>query len=281
MSPLVNPAFVAAHLREPGFVVLDATLPPVGVAQPPDVRSRYLHRHIPGAVFFDIEALSDASNPLPHTLPRADQFGRDMARLGVGRDMTLVVYEQEGVFSAPRAWWMLRTFGAREVYVLDGGLRAWQAAGLPVESGGVQRPPAFFGATLHPEAVGSLQQVKATLRSGGQVLDARSAARFAGTAPEPRPGLSSGHMPGSVSLPFTELAEDGRLRSPEELKSIFAAKGIRLHEPITTTCGSGVTAAVVALALDVLGAPQVSLYDGSWAEYAAQPGAAIAGAAER
>lgn len=281
MHPLVDPAFVAARLREPGFVLLDATLPLVGVPQSPDPRSRYLERHIPGAVFFDIEELSDASGGLPHTLPRAEEFAREMARLGVGSNMTLVVYEQEGVFSAPRAWWTLRAFGVRAVYVLDGGLRAWEAAGLPIESGFVERSAAYFEAAPDPNAVQTLRQVKASLEAGAQVLgaqvlDARSAGRFAGTAPEPRPGLRSGHMPGAINVPFTELCADGHLRSAEELKAIFAAKRVTLDRPITTTCGSGVTAAVVALALEIAGARQVSLYDGSWAEYAAQPGAAIA-----
>lgn len=276
MHPLVDPAFVAGRLREPGFVVLDASLPPVGVAQPPDPRSRFLQRHIPGAVFFDIEELSDSRSGLPHTLPQPEEFAREMARLGVGSNMTLAVYEQEGVFSAPRAWWTLRAFGVREVYVLDGGLRAWEAAGLPIESGYGQRPAAYFRAAPDPNAVRTLPQVKASLEAGEQVLDARSAGRFAGTAPEPRPGLRSGHMPGATNLPFTELCVEGRLRSAEELRAIFAAKGVALDRPITTTCGSGVTAAVVALALEIAGARKVSLYDGSWAEYAAEPGAAIA-----
>ena len=276
MHPLVDPAFVAARLREPGFVVLDATLPPVGVPQPPDPRSRYLERHIPGAIFFDIEELSDSGSSLPHTLPQPGEFAREMARLGVGSNMTLVVYEQGGVFSAPRAWWTLRAFGVRAVYVLDGGLRAWEDAGLPIESGFVERPAAYFQAAPDPNAVGTLRQVKASLEAGAQVLDARSVGRFTGAAPEPRPGLRSGHMPGAINVPFTELCVDGRLRSAVELKAIFAAKGVALDRPITTTCGSGVTAAVVLLALEIAGAPQVSLYDGSWAEYAAQPGAAIA-----
>lgn len=226
-------------------------------------------------MFFDIEELSEPNSTLPHTLPRAEEFAREMARLGIGSNMTLVVYEQESVFSAPRAWWMLRAFGVREVYVLDGGLCAWQAAGLPTERGFRERPVAYFKAAPNPNAVRSLRQVKASLQAGEQVLDARSAARFAGTAPEPRAGLRSGHMPGSTSVPFKELVQNGRLRSAEELKAIFAARGVRLDQPITTTCGSGVTAAVVALALDVVGVRQVSVYDGSWAEYAAQPGAVI------
>ena len=276
MQPLVDTAFVAGRLHDPGTVLLDATLPPVGVPQPPDVRSRYLQRHIPGAVFFDIEEISEPDTPLPHMLPRPEAFARAMAQLGVGSNMTLIVYEQEGVFSAPRAWWTLRSFGVREVYVLDGGLRAWIEAGLPLESGAVKRPPAYFEATLNPAAVRSLQQLQTGLAAGEQVLDARSAARFAGTASEPRPGLRSGHMPGATSMPFSDLVENGRMRSPGELAQIFKHRGIALDRPITTTCGSGVTAAVVSLALTISGAGNVGLYDGSWAEYAAQPGLAIA-----
>jgi thiosulfate/3-mercaptopyruvate sulfurtransferase len=208
-------------------------------------------------------------------LPGAEEFSRSMAELGVGDDMTIVVYEQTGVFSAPRAWWMLRTFGAREVHLLDGGLQAWVAAGQPVESGAVKRRTASFKAKLDAPAVKSFAEVQQIIAAKGQILDARSAGRFAGTAPEPRPGLSSGHMPGAGSVPFTELAADGRIKDAQELRQLFAAKGVDVTQPVTTTCGSGVTAAVIALGLEIAGATQVSLYDGSWAEYAQQPEAVI------
>ena len=275
MSPLVDTAFVASRLHDPGTVLLGASLPPVGVAQAPDVHARYIERHLPGALFFDIEELSEHNTPLPHMLPRPEAFAREMARLGVGSNMTLIVYEQAGTFSAPRAWWMLRSFGVREVYVLNGGLRAWVEAGLPTESGDVQRAPAYFEAELQTEAVRSLEQLQNALATGAQVLDARPSGRFEGAAPEPRPGLRSGHMPGATSVPFTELLKDGQLRSAEELRAVFAAKGVDLRQPITTTCGSGVTAAVVSLALEVSGARDVTLYDGSWAEYASRPDAVI------
>jgi thiosulfate/3-mercaptopyruvate sulfurtransferase len=194
-----------------------------------------------------------------------------MSSLGVGNDSTIVVYEQESVFSAPRAWWTLRTFGAPQVHILDGGLRAWIAAGLPTESGPVHRAPATFHATLNHEAIKNLSQLKDKIANHQQILDARSAARFNGTAPEPRPGLSSGHMPGATSVPFTDLVEDGRLKPADKLRDLFLAKQIDLDQPITTTCGSGVTAAVIALGLEVAGAKNVSLYDGSWAEYAQHP----------
>ena len=275
MNPLVTVSWLAERLGDPRVVVLDATLPPVGVVPTVDTRGRYLERHIPGAVFFDIDELSDHSTPLPHMLPGAEAFSRSMAELGVGDDMTIVVYEQTGVFSAPRAWWMLRTFGGREVHLLDGGLQAWVAAGQPVESGPVKRSTASFKAKLDATAVKSFAEVQQIIAAKGQILDARSAGRFAGTAPEPRPGLSSGHMPGAGSVPFTELAADGRIKDTQELRQLFAAKGVDLAQPVTTTCGSGVTAAVIALGLEIAGATQVSLYDGSWAEYAQRPEAVI------
>lgn len=271
MNPLVSVSWLAERLRDPQVIVLDATLPPVGVVPPVDTLGRYLERHIPGAVFFDIDELSDHSTPLPHMLPSGEEFSLSMEELGVGDGMTIVVYEQAGVFSAPRAWWMLRTFGAQQVYILDGGLEAWLAAGQPVESGPVRRSKASFTAKLHASAVKTFADLQQIIAAKGQILDARSAARFAGTAPEPRPGISSGHMPGSTSVPFTELVAEGRLKDSAGLRDIFAAKGVDIAQPITTTCGSGVTAAVIALGLEIAGASQVSLYDGSWAEYALRP----------
>jgi thiosulfate/3-mercaptopyruvate sulfurtransferase len=275
MNSLVTPSWLAARLQDPTTIILDATLPPVGVTPPIDTRSRYLDKHIPGAIFFDIEELSDYSTPLPHMLPTPEDFSRSMSALGVADTAIIVVYEQEGVFSAPRAWWTLRTFGAQNVHILDGGLRAWTEASLPTESGPVQRAPSSFHAALNQQAVKNLSQLKEKITNHQQILDARSAARFNGTAPEPRPGLSSGHMPGATSVPFTELVEDGRLKPADKLRELFLAKDIDLQQPITTTCGSGVTAAVIALGLEVVGAQNVSLYDGSWAEYAQQPESVI------
>jgi thiosulfate/3-mercaptopyruvate sulfurtransferase len=276
MNPLVPVSWLAERLGDPKVVVLDATLPPVGVLPVVDTHGRYVERHIPGAVFFNIDELSDHFTPYPHMLQANAEFSRNMAARGVGDDMTIVVYEQDGVFSAPRARWMLKAYGAKEVYLLDGGLKAWVDAGQPVESGEVKRPKATFAAALDWAQVKDFHQVQAMIAGGqSQILDARSAGRFAGTAPEPRAGLSSGHMPGAVSTPFLELVEDGRLKPVERLREIFAAKGVKLHESITTSCGSGVTAAVVALGLEIAGADKVSLYDGSWAEYASRPEALI------
>ena len=275
MNPLVTPSWLADRLGDPDTVILDATLPPVGVTPPVDTHAQYLARHISGAIFFDIEELSDRSTPLPHMLPTAEAFSRDMSALGVDDRTAICIYEQEGVFSAPRAWWMLRTFGAREVYILDGGLHAWIKAGLPTSSGPVHRAPATFHAKLDRDALKDFAQMQQMIAQRGQILDARSAGRFTGAAPEPRPGISPGHMPGATNVPFTELVEDGRLKPVEQLHQIFTARGVDMKQPVTTTCGSGVTAAVVALGLEIAGAHRVSLYDGSWAEYAQHPEAVI------
>lgn len=271
MNPLVTPSWLAMRLHDPGTVILDATLPPVGVTPPIDTRARYFASHIPGAIFFDIDELSDHSTPLPHMLPTPEAFSSGMSALGVGDKMSIVIYEQEGVFSAPRAWWMLRTFGAQDVYILDGGLRAWIEAGLRTRSGHVHRAPASFHARLDHDAVKDLSQIQQMIARHAQILDARSLGRFTGASPEPRPGISSGHMPGATSVPFTELIEEGRLKPVETIRELFNTKGVNIKQPITTTCGSGVTAAVIALALEMVGAQSVSLYDGSWAEYAQHP----------
>lgn len=276
MNPLVSVSWLAERLNDPNVVVLDATLPPVGVVPVVDTRGRYGEKHIPGAVFFDIDELSDHATSLPHMLESDEAFSKAMGELGVGDGMTIVVYEQVGVFSAPRARWMLKAYGAKEVYLLDGGLKAWEEAGQTVESGAVERPAAVFTARLDRSLVKEFADIQKMIAEGGaQILDARSAGRFAGTAPEPRAGLSSGHMPGAVSTPFLELVTDGRMLSPDAARKVFAAKQVRLDEPITTTCGSGVTAAVVALGLELAGASEVTLYDGSWAEYASRPEAVI------
>ena len=279
MNPLVSAGWLSSRLNDPDTVVLDATLAHVGVTPPIDTRALYLERHIPGAVFFDIEGLSDHATSLPHMLPTPEDFARSMTALGVGSDMTIVVYEQVGVFSAPRAWWTLRAFGAQKVYMLDGGLRAWMDAGFGVESGPVQRGPARFESKLHREAVKDFDQVRDMIAGRAQIrpqiVDARSAGRFAGVLPEPRTGIESGHMPRAVNVPFTDLVEDGRLKPAEKLREVFAAKGVDMLMPITTTCGSGITAAVLALGLEIAGARSVSLYDGSWAEYAQRPEAVI------
>ena len=276
MSALVSCQWLAERLGSPEIVILDATLPPVGVMPKVDTHARYLEQHLPGAVFFDIDVLSDHSSGLPHTLPTAESFAASMAALGVSSDAMLVVYEQGDVFSAPRARWMLQTMGASDVLLLDGGLQAWLGDGLPTEAGEVVRAPAVFRAVLDAAAVKSYADLRETLAAHGQVLDARSDGRFAGTTPEPRPGLSSGHMPGAHNVPYTDLTDGQRMKSGAALEQMFGERGIDLYRPVTATCGSGVTAAVVLLAAELAGAQgDLSLYDGSWAEYAQQPDAAI------
>ena len=275
MNPLVAPSWLASRLDDPSIVILDATLPPAGIVPPVDTRARYVARHIPKAIFFDIDELSDHSTSLPHMLPTAEAFSRSMSALGVSDEATIVAYEQEGFFSAPRAWWMLRTFGAQKVYVLNGGLQAWIDAGYPTHSGQVLRAATRFRARLNHDAVKDFSQIQRMIAEHAQILDARAAGRFTGTTPEPRPGLPSGHMPGAISVPYKDLVEEGGLKSAEKLRELFVSKGVDLEKPITTTCGSGVTAAVLTLGLEVIGAKDVSLYDGSWAEYAQRPEAVI------
>jgi thiosulfate/3-mercaptopyruvate sulfurtransferase len=230
--------------------------------------AEYRIAHIPGAVFFDIDEVADHSSDLPHMLPPPDAFALHMTRLGIGDGMKIVVYDAMGLYSAPRVWWTLRAFGAHEVSILDGGLTKWRAEGRPVESGMVTRKPAHFTVKFDPELVYDIHRVAAAIEEHqAQVVDARSAERFAGTAPEPRPGLSSGHIPGSLNVPYASLIENGRLKPPQQLAGAFVAAGVDLDQPIVTSCGSGVTAAILNFALATLGKDRTSLYDGSWAEW--------------
>jgi len=273
-SPLVSPQWVAQQLGSPDLAILDASwhLPAAGR----DPRAEFTQGHIPGAVFFDIDAISDPASGLPHMLPDAPSFAKAMGALGVSDNMTIVVYDSLGVFSAPRAWWSLQTFGARKLYMLDGGLPAWRAAGLPIESGEAEPEPAIFNAQLNSGAVASIEDVAAALKNDtAQVADARSAERFSGAAPEPRPGLPSGHMPGARNLPIGKLIANGRMKPPADLLAAFHEAGLDPDAPIITSCGSGVTAAVINLALACAGKPAPRLYDGSWTQWASTPNAPI------
>jgi thiosulfate/3-mercaptopyruvate sulfurtransferase len=267
---LVSTDWLAKHLRDPNIAIVDASyfLP----TQNRDASAEYRSGHIPGAVFFDIEAVSDHSTELPHMLPGPAQFGDEMGALGIGDGDTVVVYDNSPLFSAARVWWTFRIFGAKSVYVLDGGLAKWKAEGRALESSDTKRPAKKFSANMNVGAVALLDDVRLALVDDQvQVVDARSAERFAGKAPEPRPGLRSGHMPGSFNLPFERLIENGRLKSRDKIAAAFAAAGVDLNKPIITTCGSGVTAAVLAFALDSLGKEPKGLYDGSWAEWGSRP----------
>jgi thiosulfate/3-mercaptopyruvate sulfurtransferase len=267
---LVSTDWLADRLRHPDVIAVDASyfLP----AQKRDARAEYHSVHIPGAVFFDIEAISDDSTDLPHMLPGPTHFSRAAGELGIGNGDTVVVYDSLGLFSAARVWWTFRLFGAEKVYVLDGGLPKWQAEARPVESGDTKREPKKFDAQMNVGAVALLGDIRlALLDDSAQVVDARSAARFSGKAPEPRPGLRSGHMPHAFNVPFDALIENGRLASREQIESAFKAAGVDLNKPIITTCGSGVTAAVLTFALESIGKTPKGLYDGSWAEWASRP----------
>ncbi len=268
--PLVDPEWLYGNLGRSDLKIVDATwyLP----NQDRDGRSEYLEGHIPGAVYFPIDEIADLNSHLPHMLPTADEFAQAVGALGIGDRDTIIVYDAIGLFSAPRVWWTFRVFGAEIVHVLDGGMRAWRAAGFPLETGDAVVEPVRFNASLDGAAVSDHLTVKRALQSGDrQVVDARSRERFSGAAPEPRPKLPSGHMPGAYNLPFGDLIDDeGRMVPDERIRKIFENAGLDLDRPITTTCGSGVTAAILTLALSAVGHDDLSLYDGSWTEWASR-----------
>jgi thiosulfate/3-mercaptopyruvate sulfurtransferase len=273
-SPLVSTDWLAARLTAPDIVIVDASwyLP----MQNRDAQAEYLAAHIPGAVRFDIDAISDRTSSLPHMMPRPEEFAAAVGKLGIGDGMKIVIYDGAGLFSAPRVWWMFRTFGATDVAILDGGFPKWQAEGRPVEDGAVSRAPRSFTARLNHGAVADRTDVERALGDGvTQVIDMRSAGRFTGAEPEFRPGLPSGHMPGALNVPSSELIADGRLKPAGELLALLKDRNIDPDAPILTTCGSGVSAAIMTLALEVLGKPAKALYDGSWTEWASQPDAKI------
>jgi thiosulfate/3-mercaptopyruvate sulfurtransferase len=276
-DPLVSTEWLAAHLDDPNVKIIDASFKMPGVMPLPV--DDYLAAHIPGAGFFDVDAVSDHSVALPHMYPDAAQFADDVGALGISSDDTIVAYDSGGWVAAPRAWWMFLSYGHANVRVLDGGLKKWQAEGRSIESGKASPKPAKFAATLDKSFVRSKEQVVANLSSRKeQLIDARAANRFEGTVPEPRAGIRSGHIPGSRNLPYNALfdAATGTMKSLDGLRQAFAGTGLDLAAPIVTTCGSGVSAAVLTLALYRLGVRGSALYDGSWSEWGQADGPPVA-----
>ncbi|EOY8346235.1 3-mercaptopyruvate sulfurtransferase [Escherichia albertii] len=266
----VGADWLAEHIDDPEIQIIDARMAPPG-QEDRNVAQEYLHGHIPGAVFFDIEALSDQTSPLPHMLPRPETFAVAMRELGVNQDKHLIVYDEGNLFSAPRAWWMLRTFGVERVSILGGGLAGWQRDDLLLEEGPMELQEGEFNATFTPEAVVKVTDVLlASHEKTAQIIDARPAARFNAEVDEPRAGLRRGHIPGALNVPWTELVREGELKTTDELDAIFFSRGVSYDNPIIVSCGSGVTAAVVLLALATLDVPNVKLYDGAWSEWGAR-----------
>ena len=276
-DPLVSTDWLAAHLDDPGVRIVDASFKLPGVLPLP--LDDYLAAHIPGAAFFDVDAVSDHNDPRPHMYPDAGQFARDVAALGISTGDTVVAYDSGSWVAAPRAWWMFLSFGYRNVKVLDGGLKKWTSEGRATQSGKVTPKPGQFTARLDPSYIRSQQQVLANIETRAeQLVDARPRGRFEGTVAEPRPDSRSGHIPGSRNVPYAELfdAKTGAMKSLDDLRKAFAGAGVDTTKPIVTTCGSGVSALVLTLALYRLGVRGTALYDGSWAEWGLPDGPPVA-----
>jgi thiosulfate/3-mercaptopyruvate sulfurtransferase len=267
---LVSTAWLAQRLGDRNVIVVDGSyyLP----TEKRDALAEYRAGHIPGAVFFDIETIADHSTELPHMLPGPAQFGPAVGALGIGDGDTVVVYDGVGLYSAPRVWWTFRIFGAKKVYILDGGLPQWKAENRPLEKGDAKPAPRTFTADMNVGAVALLADVRmALVDDSAQIVDARSPERFAGKAAEPRPDLRSGHMPRSFNVPWGRLVENGHLASRARIEAAFVDAGVDLDKPIITSCGSGVTAAILLFALEAIGREPKGLYDGSWAEWGSRP----------
>ncbi len=280
VPPIVTTRWLSSQLDNPAVRVVDASwhMP----AAERDPAQEFIAAHIPGALFFDIDGISDPASPLPHMLPSAEAFGAAVGALGIDNASHVVAYDSVGLFSAPRAWWMFRAFGHTQVSVLGGGLPAWKSEDRSLDFGPARPEPATFEATLDPSLVRSLADVRNTLASGAaQIVDARSPGRFAGSEPEPRPGLRGGHMPGSFNVPYQALLTDeGTLRDAEGLCTAFTSAGVSLEKPIVTSCGSGISACLLSLGLHTVGITDVAVYDGSWTEWAGRADTPIESAAD-
>lgn len=268
--PFVAPEWLEAERSKSDLVIVDGSwyLP----AMKRDGRAEYHTAHIPGAVYFDIDEVKDINSTLPHMLPPPEVFSLHMARLGISNGQRIVVYDGAGLFSAPRVWFTFKAFGVADVFILDGGLPAWRAEGLPVESGNVVRATGSFTPRFSRSMVANLDRVDLSLQQKtAQVIDARPAARFRGDEPEPRAGVAPGHIPGSINVPASELVKDGRLASPDQITKAFDEAGYDPSQPVIASCGSGVSAAIVWLALEAIGKQPAALYDGSWSEWGTNP----------
>jgi thiosulfate/3-mercaptopyruvate sulfurtransferase len=268
---LVSTEWLAGRLADPNVIVLDASYYLANAKR--DADAEFLAGHIPGAQRFDIDAISDKSNTLPHMLPSPEQFAAQVGALGVGDGMTTVLYDGIGLYGAARVWWTFRALGSDNVRVLDGGMPKWKAESRPLESGPAKpRTATTFTVKFNRNLVASIDDVqKVLLDKTAQVVDARAADRFRGEAPEPRAGLRGGHMPGAFNVPFGEVLKDGRLKSHEEIAAAFGKAGVDLDNPVVTSCGSGVTASILTFAIDALGKQPGRVYDGSWSEWGARP----------
>ncbi len=266
-SLFVSTQWLADHLGSTDLRVFDASwhMP----AANRDARAEYLAGHIPGAVFFDIDAVADHSTGLPHMLPTPEVFAAEMRRLGFADGMRAVIYDSAGLFSAPRLWWTLKVFGAARVSILSGGLPTWKAEGRPLETGepAPRAGQRVFTPRVDARLLADAAQMLDAIASGAQIVDARGAERFHGRAPEPRPGLRGGHMPDARNIPFDAVIEDGRLKSKADLEAVFAAAGLDPDKPLVATCGSGMTACILSLARAAAGRAPATVYDGSWSEW--------------